>query len=157
MNRGLVPHHKDAGVGWLNFVLAASPAPLPGKPLIDRRFFRDNEYTQPINKREGEMNRKGSRVIRFGIIFLVITSLLWFMDSSGLIGPGWQALPELPAPLLRAVQVDSSGFYGYTIIVETAEQYYQCDIFGKESCTWEPIERVFTDDMYSVPFTATGA
>lgn len=103
------------------------------------------------------MKRKSYVSGRFILIFLGITALLWVVDSSGLLRAGWRLLPKPPAPLLRAERLNTDGFYGYSISVETAGQNYICYIYGDESCTWEPIEARPQEDAFSEPFTAASA
>lgn len=102
------------------------------------------------------MKSKSYLTVRFLLIFLGITALLWVVDSSGLLRSGWRSLPKLPVPLLRAERLRSDDFYGYSISIETNGQHYICYIFGDETCTWEPIEPSPLEDEFSVPFTSAG-
>ena len=103
------------------------------------------------------MRSKWGWIVRLLLIFLVITALLWVVDSSGLTRPGWRLLPKLPVTLIRAEHIVVGSFYSYSIIAETDGQKYECRIFRDETCIWKPIEAIPLEDVFSVPFTSTSA
>jgi hypothetical protein len=76
------------------------------------------------------------------IILVIITILFWNIDTGLLLGNGWEQLPNSPAPLLKPEKLIIGGFYHYSIIIQTTDGYYECEIFNKGTCTWVPAKLV---------------